>query len=101
MTLRGCILCDIHDERGEWFGLLHDRQQWNARWDWVPNDRGGYDHMPAHREAMALAHNLVLAPGGDVRTGPWVPWRDTARDDGPYDRAQERVETIGYRAPRS
>jgi len=61
-----CILCDMPD----WFGWMHDRTNWA---------------VPYWREAMARAHGLVLAPGGTLRDGPWVPWRDPARDDGEYD----------------
>ena len=81
MTLCGCVLCDIHDEGGEWFGWAHDRSNWsNPRW----------------RPAMALAHGLVQAPGGSTRTGPWVPWRETFRDDGPYETEPTGGRT-GYR----
>jgi hypothetical protein len=61
-----CILCSMD----EWVGWMHQRENWN---------------LVVNREAMALAHGLVLAPGGSIRTGPWVPWRDLARDDGEYE----------------
>jgi hypothetical protein len=64
-----CILCAMTAEGRGYFGWQHDRQNWT---------------QVTHREAMALTHGLVLAPEGSIRTGPWVPWRDTVRDDGDY-----------------
>jgi hypothetical protein len=49
-----CILCDMP----EYFGWMHQRENWN---------------FVVHRRAMAAAHSLVLAEGGNLRDGPWVP----------------------------
>ncbi len=65
MTLP-CILCDLHDERGDWFGPAHAREYW-SQVDWRP--------------WLAGVHGLVLAEGGTLRDGPWIPLRDEVRVD--------------------
>jgi len=56
-----CLLCDMCDEGRGYYGWMHDRRNWD---------------LVAHRPAMALAHAQVLAEGGTLRDGPWVPWNE-------------------------
>jgi len=87
-TLRGCPLCDLVDDGyRELFaeirrtGDFPDEDRWPVPWyGWV-HDRENWSD-PRWREAMALAHGLMLETGGSVKRGPWVPWVDAARDDG-------------------
>ncbi len=64
-----CLLCDMAAEGRGWFGFQHDRSNWST---------------PGWRPAMAAAHGLVLAEGGTLTDGPWVPWEVDVPDDGEY-----------------
>ncbi len=63
-TLR-CVLCDMVDE-GRWWHPAHNRIAWSD---------------PSLRPWLARVHGLTLAPGSNLRTGPWIPLRDEVRAD--------------------